>query len=286
MATADWDQEQFRQRVEANLAAGRFRLIVAVDAITEELKRTLRYLNEHSAADVQVLALELEYIADGDAEIVFPRTYGEELARPSKKRGRWDETALLRALEEGSTPEGFAAARCVWDLMTKRCVRFSWGTGLNPGVTGYLMMDGIEQPVLSVYAGPDRTSSVSINFEWMAARGATSERLEQLAAQIRKLPGASERLAGLEASGFKRRPGLPVETVLSRSGAVDQIEQTLAELASSPASVPPSLGGPHSSPPSAVGRRLGPAGEVRSHLLPSSAADGHLRADSGAGFLL
>jgi hypothetical protein len=123
----------------------------------------------------------------------------------------------------------------MWDFLAERCVRFSWGTGLNPGVTGYLLMDGTEQPVLSVYTGPDRTSNVSVNFEWMAARGATSERLEHLASEIRKIPGAAERLEGLEESGFKRRPGLPVETVLSAPEAVDQIEQTLAELTSSPA---------------------------------------------------
>src|SRR6266545_453398 len=48
-----WDEEMFRVNVADNLAKGRFRLIIVVDKITDELKRIVQYLNEHTNADLQ-----------------------------------------------------------------------------------------------------------------------------------------------------------------------------------------------------------------------------------------
>ena len=59
LAPEGWDEKAFRTSVAANLAAGRFRLVIAVDQITDELSRIVRYLNEHTTPEVQILALEL-----------------------------------------------------------------------------------------------------------------------------------------------------------------------------------------------------------------------------------
>jgi hypothetical protein len=60
-AGAGWAEEEFRAALGDNLASGDFRLIVAVDAITDELKKTILYLNQHSARGIEVLALEVNY---------------------------------------------------------------------------------------------------------------------------------------------------------------------------------------------------------------------------------
>jgi hypothetical protein len=67
-------------RIAENLQAGRLRLVIAVDAMTDELKRTVTYINGHSGGTFELLALELEYIKDGDVEILVPTVYGEESA--------------------------------------------------------------------------------------------------------------------------------------------------------------------------------------------------------------
>jgi uncharacterized protein DUF4268 len=67
-------------RIAENLKTGRLRLVIAVDAMTEELKRTVTYINGHSGGTFELLALELEYIKDGDVEILVPTVYGEESA--------------------------------------------------------------------------------------------------------------------------------------------------------------------------------------------------------------
>jgi hypothetical protein len=84
-AGEDFDEEAFHEHVEDNLASGRFRLVVVVDKITDALKQTVTYLNEH--LDSAVLALELAYLRDGDVEMLIPAVYGEEIV-DRKERNR------------------------------------------------------------------------------------------------------------------------------------------------------------------------------------------------------
>ena len=67
-------------RIGENLQSGRLRLVIAVDAMTDELKRTVTYINGHSGGTFELLALELKYLKDGDVEILVPTVYGEESA--------------------------------------------------------------------------------------------------------------------------------------------------------------------------------------------------------------
>ena len=94
-----WDQDAFRQAVTRNLETGRFDLVIAVDSITEELKRVVRYLNEHTVSEVRVLALELDHrAADGDVEVLVPTVYGEESATRKNQgtaRHVWDEGSFF-----------------------------------------------------------------------------------------------------------------------------------------------------------------------------------------------
>jgi hypothetical protein len=67
--------ESFWKSVEANLRAGKVRLIFVADAIPPELKRLVEYLNER-LLDVEVLAVEVkQYLGDG-VRAVVPRLIG------------------------------------------------------------------------------------------------------------------------------------------------------------------------------------------------------------------
>jgi hypothetical protein len=77
----EWDRDAFAKAVEDNLAAGRFTLVFAVDVITPELRRIVEYLAEHTAPEVNVIALEIDYLADGDTEVLVPQPYGQEMAQ-------------------------------------------------------------------------------------------------------------------------------------------------------------------------------------------------------------
>jgi hypothetical protein len=98
IAGEGFDEDSFQAQVEENLQTGRFRLVVAVDKITEALKQTVVYLNDH--LDGAVLALELAYLRDGDVEMLVPAVYGEESAerkKPTPRRSVADADTVVVA---------------------------------------------------------------------------------------------------------------------------------------------------------------------------------------------
>src|SRR5687768_9807980 len=68
-AGADFNPDLCKQGVETVLATGRFRLVVAVDQITEELKRTIYFLNQ-GPADFSLIALELGLAREGGLDVL------------------------------------------------------------------------------------------------------------------------------------------------------------------------------------------------------------------------
>lgn len=112
----EWDEEDFRQGTARCLDVGEFRLVLAVEAIPEELREIVRFLNEHSSSGLEVLALELSYRKDGDLEILDPHTWGEESAgsRPGDVRPVLDREALLAKLRDHNEASA-DAARAILD---------------------------------------------------------------------------------------------------------------------------------------------------------------------------
>ena len=98
----EWDEEVFRQAVAQGLETGDFRLVLAVEAIPEELREIVRYINLHSVSGLEVLALELSYRKDRDVEILVPRTWGEETAKPTDQDTKLDRESFLAKLPEAA----------------------------------------------------------------------------------------------------------------------------------------------------------------------------------------
>lgn len=80
----DDDPTEFWDQVEANLEAGRLKLVIAADHIPSELARVIEFLNEQMRADVR--AIELRYFLGEDGRrTLVPRIIGEtERTRATK----------------------------------------------------------------------------------------------------------------------------------------------------------------------------------------------------------
>ena len=124
--------------------------------------------------------------------------------------------------------------RDLWGFLNERTVRLSWGSGHGPGVSVYLLIDGIEQPLFGIYGYTDGLSTLAINFEYLATRAVSRQRLDQIADHVRAIPGATERLRGLEEAGFRKRPGLPIDTVVASPGAVECLKALVDALETPP----------------------------------------------------
>jgi len=229
---SDWDQDAFRASVAANLEAGRFDLVIAVDSITEELKRIVRYLNEHTVSEIRVLALELGYVSDGDVEVLLPTIYGEESATRKQQNSRrtWDEKSLFEFLETRGDVAGASVIRHLYEHVVSHDGSLVWGGGATPSVTAWYTLGAVKASVWSCYARENSGSSWDINFEWMHNRKVPEEALSQLAERLREINGVTARLMGLEMARFMKRPSLPIAELLTPPGTVDKLVAALDEL--------------------------------------------------------
>ena len=83
-AAEDFDPVAWTEAVDGNLRSGTFRLVVAVDALTEALRQTVLYLNERCA--FPLVAAELRLVTEQGVEVLVPRLFGEEAAERKLER--------------------------------------------------------------------------------------------------------------------------------------------------------------------------------------------------------
>jgi hypothetical protein len=201
-----------------------------VDSITDELKRVVRYLNEHTVSEIRVLALELGFVADGDFEVLVPTLYGEESAtRKSQPSARhvWDEESLFSALDE-LCPEGVPVIRRLCDQVVELGGEFSWGGGASPSLTAFLTVGTTRAAVWRCITSPP--ARWVLMFDWMQARGVEPERLQPFLNRLREIPGVAEHLEGVEEADWRKRPRMPISPLLTAPGAADKVVLAIEEL--------------------------------------------------------
>lgn len=228
---AGWDASAFREAVETNLERGAFGLVIVVDQITDELKRTILYINGHTTAELRLLALELRHAVDGGTEILMPEVYGEESATaPARPRRRWDEPSLIEGLRAVQPRELGDRLSSLYEALRDAGARPSWGTGAKPSVTMWLG-EGSGNPVsVSLYAA----EGVAVNFDFVRDKRSPPE-MARLVALLREVPGVAPYLEGLEDKNWGMHAGMEPARVLASEEALDAFKHAILEAAKPPA---------------------------------------------------
>lgn len=78
-ATDDFDSATWEETVTRSLNGGDFRLVIAVDQLTDVLKQTVLYLNER--ASFSLLVAEMRRVRHKGVEMLAPSVFGEEAAQ-------------------------------------------------------------------------------------------------------------------------------------------------------------------------------------------------------------
>jgi hypothetical protein len=93
--------------LETNIGEARINLCLAVDAINQDLRRLVEYLNQVTLDQVRVTALQLSYARHGDLEILIPSTFGGEIAAVKARGDKtpWTRQSFLDALVSDSDRE-------------------------------------------------------------------------------------------------------------------------------------------------------------------------------------
>ncbi len=69
----EWSEEAFRDAIIDTLNRGNFRLIMAIQEMTDKLKQVIRFLRARGALSFETYALEIQRFSDGETEIAIPR---------------------------------------------------------------------------------------------------------------------------------------------------------------------------------------------------------------------
>lgn len=225
---ADWQSEQFRLRVADNLAAGRFTLVIAVDRITDELKRIVPYVNTHTVSEVRFLALEIGYVKDADVEIIRPVTYGQESAeekQPAQRR-MWAVNSYFEKLREGGEAvERFVHA--IAKFSQEKGALLEGGGGLSPSLNARFEFDGQRKALWSSYF-QSTGASFDLNFEYIADI-VPHDSLGECRDILCTIDGVASRYGKLRPD-FRSRPSLPVDPILVQPGATEAVTRALSVL--------------------------------------------------------
>lgn len=228
----EWEAEDFRQAVAEALDQGNFRLVVAVDRITDELKGIIEYLNTHTVSHVEVLALELGYVADEGVEILLPRSHGQESARVrgpgrSDQKPSWKVDDVFTELSNLCSDVEVQAVRRLYEHVIKRGGKVYPGRGAYPTMSAYLTFDGDSRAVWAVYADPSGPSAprISLNFgSWL--KSLSLEQLESILTQLESVDALVPQLSKVRDADFNLYPTIPLST-LAVEGAPDAIIDAL-----------------------------------------------------------
>jgi hypothetical protein len=157
---SETDPDNFWQKVETNLQAGKVRLIFISDKIPDELRRIVEFLNEQMKP-TEVLAVEIkQYVSqDSNLKTLVPRIIGQTAKAQDIKSGgtrssrQWDRKAFLQELESQS-PEAVKPAEKILDWAERKASRIVWGRGKQYGTfSPTLDHNGIEHKPIQVWTG-------------------------------------------------------------------------------------------------------------------------------------
>lgn len=198
--------------ITANLEAGAFRLVVAVDQITPELRTIIEFVNSHTIETVQVQALELDYSRDGDVELLDPVVYGVETVT-KKKSGtagtKWTQQTFSEQIaDKCSGPDQEWLQRLIAHADAHG--QAVYGSGITPGMSGHYPIAGTTVSLWSIYLY-DSGPKVALNIGTLAEKVSEQAAIQWLT-QLNTEPALAQVLAGISASNLNKYPGIPAST--------------------------------------------------------------------------
>ena len=226
-SASDGDGATRRDAVEHNLAEGRFRIVLAVDAINEPLKRMTEYLNAMSGPGTSIIAVEYVRLLQGTMEILSAQTYGQELAEAKSAAARADRTlwdvgnfrAWLEANEPVSVPNFLAFASEAESMG----LEFSGSLSVAPS-TGLRISDGQGRwlGTVSLFHFSGQGTSIEFNFirlsKMLADEMPAATALEAFLDEMSTIPGLQEVGENLRSTWFTtRRPNVSLAALEEES---------------------------------------------------------------------
>lgn len=236
LSAFDDDGADTRERLAENLAAGRMRLVLAVDQVNDDLKRIVEYLNSITLGEVSVFVMEFQRAQRDGVEVLMPTAYGAELAgakgrRESAVRERWPAEAFEEWGEQHDS-EGLGAYLALRGRLLELGWRMNGGRASTPSMNASIevvALGGTRKWPITFHA--DEQRGLRLNLRFMDFVG-TPELADRIAVAINSAaPGVIE-LDRVRELGYATQPRIPLAR-LGTDRAVafaDALTATLAEV--------------------------------------------------------
>ena len=165
---ADWDESEFIQATANRLLSGEFRIIIAVDSINDELRRTIEYLTQ-GPSRLEIFALELTLFTSGDREILVPQLHGATPTAPTAEirstPSQWDAPRFFSdAKEKGVSENQLSIMRDLLEFGEQEATRIYWGRGKETGSFTFHFLRNDKVYSLFTVLSDGR---IQINFGWL-----------------------------------------------------------------------------------------------------------------------
>lgn len=215
-----FEDPEFQETVNANLADGRFRLVLAVDEINLALKRMVEYVNAITSAETSVIAVEYIRYRHGDVEVLTPRTYGDELsqakvARQFSTHSVWSHSDYRDWLT-AHEPTTLGIFDELTRALTTIPMTFRGGRGNSPsGTFIYESSECFEARPLQL--STIRSAILELNFadwvtSWKPSDGDRSL-VEELMKQWSNIPELGGAMSQIRSSDSTRRRSIPLASL-------------------------------------------------------------------------
>jgi hypothetical protein len=206
------DGDQLREAVTQRLAAGEFRLIIAVDQITPELRLVVEYLNAHTVAGVQVPALELNYTKDGDVELLVPAVYGQEAVARKATSTAWSAETFTERVQQLNPGPARAFVERLLAHGSQHGHHPFYGSGANPSVSHYYTLGGRPVSVWALYLRP---AGPVLNMSFGALSRWSPEKALLFLQDLKGEPALAAALGDLDEDTLNRYPPVGIDGVLT-----------------------------------------------------------------------
>jgi len=219
----EWSEDSFREAVAAALRDGNFRLIIAIDALNDELRRTIQYLNSRGPASFEIYALEVKFFADEAVELLVPRLFGIVTKPPLPKRRKWDEEQFFRKAMEDNREDIVASMQELYKFAEAEADQTWWGTGKQTGSFAFHLIR--QDRVISVFT-VYTSGSLMLSFGQMKDR-VPVDTLKRFVAKLREIPG----LRDLK-EDFSKWPSYKIAKVLATPSDIEKFKESVLFLKS------------------------------------------------------
>lgn len=175
--------EDYWNRVEANLRAGKIRLLFVADEIPDSLRRIIEFLNEQMR-DTEVLGLEIkQFLSDTQHRILVPKVVGNTMAAIQEKKRRgvvsWDKDSYLERVERISGPKIAAVCCRLLEEFTRMGCWIYWGTGQKQAGFVPIYQGKVKHQLAAVYSYETGTT-IEIYLQHLKAPFRTEEKQREL----------------------------------------------------------------------------------------------------------